>query len=166
MTESLENPVRSFTPAEANAILPLVRPIAEAWQRLACSTAYRAELLRSLPTSEGENGPETLHGEERAASMEAVDAAIREVDDLRRELVAMGLAPQDPLCGHLLFPTAVRVGGAYLSWMPADPSVANVIDGLEGPAARRPLGESIAKPLDRASLPTPHASSRQAEGAC
>jgi hypothetical protein len=166
MTERLEQPVRSFSPAEANALLPLVRPIAEAWQRLACSTAYRAELLRSLPTSEGENGPDTPHGAERAASMEAVDAAIRQVDDLRRELVAMGLAPQDPLCGHLLFPTANRVGGAYLSWMPADKSVANVLDAFDGPAARRPLCESVAKSLDRGSLSPPPSSSRKAEGAC
>jgi hypothetical protein len=166
MTERLEKPVRNFSPAEANALLPLVRPIAEAWQRLACSAAYRAELLRSLPTIEGENGPQTAHGAERAAAMEAVDAAISQVDELRLELVGMGLAPQDPLCGHLLFPSADRVSGAYLSWMPADKFVANVMDKFEGPAARRPLADSVVKSLDRASLSPPPASSRRAEGAC
>lgn len=165
MTERFEKPVRSFSPAEANALLPFVRPIAEAWRRLACSTAYRAELLRSLPTAEGENGPKTPHGEERAASMEAVDAAIRRVDELSREMVAMGIAPQDAISGHVLFPTAERIGGSYLSWIPEDLAVANVVDGVEGPAARRPLPESIATSLDRASLSPPPASSRHAEGA-
>ena len=166
MTERLEKPVRSFSPAEANALLPLVRPIAEAWQRLACSAAYRAELLRSLPTCEGENGPQSLHGEERAAAMEAVDATIRQVDELRLELVGMGVAPQDPLCGHLLFPTVDRVGGAYLSWIPADKAVANVMEKFEGPATRRPLPESVLKSLDRAALSPPAVTARQAEGAC
>lgn len=158
MTQNVEKPARLFSPAQADALLPLVRPIAEEWQGLACRTAYRAELLRSLPSSD-DNAPKTVHGEERAAAMEAVDEAIRRVDELRDELVRMGLAPQDAICGHLLFPSADRERGAYLSWLPGDASVANVLDAFEGPAARRPLidrsGKVLADALDRPPVSAP-----------
>jgi hypothetical protein len=125
---------RYFTVAEANALLPLLRPhvrrLMTAWQRLSEVQAEVVALLERRP-NEDLGGPPLSHA--AAAIIRAQTAMVA--------IQAYGVELKDPATGLLDFP-ALRGGvEVYLCWRYGEPRVGFWHPIETGIAGRQPLEE-------------------------
>jgi hypothetical protein len=129
---------RHFTPEEANALLPRIRPLAESMvasrHRLAGVEARRAALLERIAGNGGDLGPGDLA--ELTAEVEAESAALARAV---RELSALGVQVKDLDRGLVDFPSLRDGDEVLLCWQLGEDEVAfwhGVDDGFAG---RQPL---------------------------
>lgn len=129
---------RLFTPAEANAALDQVRPLAEALVEARASmlaaAARRAELRGQVAGNGGgidPAGPRALE--------EAFDDAVRDVARALGELDALGVLVKDPDAGLLDFPSQRGGEIVLLCWQLGEPEVAYWHPLEEGFAGRKPI---------------------------
>jgi hypothetical protein len=129
---------RHFTPEEANALLPQVRPLAErlvdAAGALARAEQERAKLLARIAGNGGDFPPSEL-----AERTEAVVTAEREVALCVRGLHALGLQVKDTRTGLVDFPALHEGREVLLCWRAGEESVAWWHGVEEGFAGRKPL---------------------------
>jgi hypothetical protein len=124
MTNS--RPVRDkkmFTPAQANAALPLVRVIVQDISTLARNLRDRQERLARL--SDGKRGKlaDAYHEElqQVQTELERDDERMR---DYLRELAELGVELKDPFSGLVDFPAWRDGHEVYLCWKLGEPEVA------------------------------------------
>jgi hypothetical protein len=124
MTEN--RPVRDkkmFTPAQANAALPLVRVIVQDISTLARNLRDRQERLARL--SDGKRGKlaDAYHEElqQVQTELERDDERMR---DYLRELAELGVELKDPFSGLVDFPARRDGHEVYLCWKLGEPEVA------------------------------------------
>lgn len=129
---------RHFTPDEANALLPEVRPLArrlvEAAHALADAERRRGELLAHIAGNGGDLPPSEL-----ADAAEAVESREAAVARAVRALHDLGVQVKDPRTGLVDFPA--RHGGreVLLCWRLGEEAVAHWHGLEEGFAGRKPL---------------------------
>jgi hypothetical protein len=129
---------RLFTPAEANAALEELRPVAERMieRRRVLVEAHRrqAELVARIAA----NGGDLTPGEVREAAEEVVRAADALVECIRR-IDAAGVQVKDLDEGLLDFPAKRGGEDVLLCWKVGEPEVAFWHSIDEGFAGRKPL---------------------------
>jgi hypothetical protein len=129
---------RTFTPEDANALLPVVRPLVEqmvaARQRLLRAQERQAELAGYVSS----NGGALARGD-AAEVQKAVDAAMSELAEAVRAIQKLGLQVKDLDTGLVDFPAVHRGVPILLCWRLGEDEV-GYWHGLEdGFAGRRPL---------------------------
>ena len=127
---------RSFTPAEARALLPRIRPLLadlrDAWHAL----AFAREQLQELEAF-GEGG-----GEEASRWRRDAEGQSQRVQSIVDELVAMGADVKDPLLGLIDFYHRRADGTIVLLCYRDDEADLGYWHPLDtGFAGRRPLSE-------------------------
>jgi hypothetical protein len=129
---------RHFTPEEANALLPEVRPAAERLVALADeldrAEARRAELLAHIAGNGGDLPPSEL-----AEATEAVSSAEGELGRCVRRLHALGVQVKDVRTGLVDFPARHAGEEVLLCWRVGEDSVDHWHGVEEGFAGRKPL---------------------------
>lgn len=129
---------RLFTPAEANALLPALRPLIAAMR---ASTARLAGALEAIgqrdARAERTGGTIPTDAEVRAAT--AADTARADLQAALEGLTAQGVVIKDPLRGLIDFPS-VRDGEVVeLCYLDGEPEVGHWHRVGEGFAGRTPL---------------------------
>lgn len=129
---------RTFTPAEANALLERVRPLVERLvEERATALATRVRRAELSAKVGGNGGGIDPHGVARIAA--AADEAAAGVRAAVEELHALGVEVKDLDAGLVDFP-ALRDGErVYLCWQLGEDEVAWWHGLEEGFAGRRPL---------------------------
>jgi hypothetical protein len=131
-------PERFFTPAEANELLPTVRPIAERM------VSHRKLLLRALRRRTSFNERIAGNGGDLSPQeLRALDEAIaREAGEVTRSveaLHALGVVVKDLDDGLVDFPARRGVEEVLLCWRVGEDDVAHWHGLEEGFAGRKPL---------------------------
>jgi hypothetical protein len=123
-----EEPVRSFTAEDANALLPTVAPLVEELRDAHAVMEQRQdEVMESVPT----NGGGAAHREFLEATTRAAKAM--------GELQELGLVIRDPSSGLVDFPARRDGREVFLCWRLGEPSVAWFHPPETGFAGRQPL---------------------------
>lgn len=129
---------RLFTPEEANALLPRVRPLAERMVALAAELAAaerrRAGLLGHIAGNGGDMPPSELAEATRAAETAAADLA-RCVE----RLSGLGVQVKDLELGLVDFPALRGAEEVLLCWKVGEAEVSFWHPADEGFSGRRPL---------------------------
>jgi hypothetical protein len=129
---------RHFTPEEANALLPEVRPLAERLVERAAeldrAEAGHARLLARIGGNGGNLPPSEL-----AEATEAVAAAEAAVARCVRRLHGLGVQVKDPRSGLVDFPALHEGREVLLCWRAGEESVAYWHGLEEGFAGRKAL---------------------------
>jgi hypothetical protein len=132
-------PDRTFTPAEAQALLDeVVRPLAERMVELCAAVEPLQREWRTIVIAIGSNGGGLDH--ERASELrESLEQAQAEVGDLVEEVVALGVQVKDPAQGLLDFPATIDGQPALLCWRVGEERIEfwHTLEG--GFAGRQPL---------------------------
>jgi len=132
---------RTFTAAEANALLPQVRPIVERLRAEAERARETEELLSDLDAYYGDSAdaPDNPEREKRDSLREALAAAEGGVGDALVELHDLGIEVKDIDRGLIDFHGERDGQIIYLCWESGEPSVAfwHPLEG--GFAARQPI---------------------------
>ncbi len=127
-----------FTPAEANAALEQVRPLAEALVEARASmlaaAARRAELRGHVAGNGGGIDPEAPR-----VVQSAFDEAVRAVARALGELDSLGVLVKDPDAGLLDFPSERDGEVVLLCWQLGEPAVEYWHSAEEGFAGRKPI---------------------------
>lgn len=128
----------TFTPEEANALLPQVRPLVEAMidhrATLLAASARRAEVQARI----GSNGA-GVDAEEIARLDETGHAAGAGLAETIEQLGALGVLVKDVDSGLVDFPSTYRGEPVLLCWQLGEPEVAWWHGPEDGFAGRRPL---------------------------
>jgi len=122
---------RLFTPEEANAILPKIRPL------LAEALAARQDILRLKPELE-QTFEKALGNGHNIESSELLDAFDR-VKAALKEIQARGVLVKDVNSGLLDFPSLREGRVVFLCWRYDEPKVAFWHDLDAGFAGRQPI---------------------------
>ena len=134
----MSNAPRLFTPAEANAALAEVRPLAEALVERAAALrraqAAQAALNLHIAGNGGDIAPTDL-----AEAEEAVQTAALAVAEGMRGLRALGVEVKDADTGLLDFPAEHEGRQVLLCWQLGEPEVAFWHGPEDGYAGRRAL---------------------------
>ncbi len=127
-----------FTPAEANATLPLVRAIVSDLVDLSCELTERRQRLSMLVGGKAGNSHDPYHEElvQVQKEMEKDTARLREyVEELR----ALGVEPKGGTQGLVDFPALLNGRKVYLCWKLGESRVLFWHDLEAGYAGRQPL---------------------------
>jgi len=127
-----------FTPAEANAALPLVTAIVQDIAALAKSLHERQERLARLgPSNRG--GLSEAYREE----LQQVQTELERDDDRMREYIQelsdLGIELKDPFTGLIDFPASINGRDVYLCWRMGEAEVAYWHELEAGFAGRQKL---------------------------
>lgn len=129
---------RIFTPEEANALLPQVRPLAEELVARAAAFDEAAAVHTRLVTRIAGNG-----GDMPPSELAEATAAAEEAEGLVRETLGqlrlLGVEVKDPRTGLLDFPAERDGEAVLLCWRVGEPEVAWWHGEDEGFAGRKPL---------------------------
>jgi hypothetical protein len=112
-----------FTPASANATLPLVRVIARDVTELARELRERHERL-SRVLSGKRSGLSEAHEEEMLQAQREVERGQDRMRDYERELKQLGIELKDYFTGLIDFPCRMDGREVYLCWRLGEPEVA------------------------------------------
>ena len=130
--------MRTFTPAEANAALDEIRPIAERMvahrRALLEAQIKQAQLVTRIAGNGGDFTPEEVRG--------AAEEVTREVDGIAeciRRINELGVDVKDLDEGLIDFPARRRDEDVLLCWKVGEPEVAFWHGLEEGFAGRKPL---------------------------
>jgi hypothetical protein len=125
---------RYFTVAEANALLPVLRPhiaqLIQAWRRLTASQAKVSKILEDHPHVDLGGPPLTQAAVDLIRSQNAMMA-----------IQALGVDLKDPVTGLIDFPTLRNGVEVCLCWQYDEPEVAFWHSLESGFAGRQPLDE-------------------------
>jgi len=125
---------RYFTVAEANALLPVLRPhivrLIAAWRRLSAAQAQVAAILERKPRADLGGPP-----------LSTAAADIVRVQTAMRAIQALGVEIKDPATGLIDFPTLRNGVEVYLCWRYGEPKVGFWHPIETGFAGRQPLEE-------------------------
>jgi hypothetical protein len=114
---------RYYTPAQANATLPLVRAIVQDIVELAGDIQERQE--RSDRTRVGGRGKlSAAHEEESAGGQAELERAQERMRELESELADLGIELKDYLMGLIDFRCRMDGRDVYLCWKLGEPTVA------------------------------------------
>jgi hypothetical protein len=112
-----------FTPASANATLPLVRVIVRDVTELARELRERHERL-SRVLSGKHSGLSEAHEEEMLQAQREVERGQDRMRDYERELKQLGIELKDYFTGLIDFPCRMDGREVYLCWRLGEPEVA------------------------------------------
>jgi hypothetical protein len=112
-----------FTPASANATLPLVRVIVRDVTELAKELRERHERL-SRVLSGKRSGLSEAHEEEMLQAQREVERGQDRMRDYERELKQLGIELKDYFTGLIDFPCRMDGREVYLCWRLGEPEVA------------------------------------------
>lgn len=131
-------PERYFTPEEANALLPEIRPLAEEMvghrRRLAAAEARQAEVLERISGNGGDLAPSDL-----AELAEEVEQHATALARCLRDLSALGVQVKDLERGLVDFPALREGEEVLLCWELGEDEVAYWHGVDDGFAGRQPL---------------------------
>jgi hypothetical protein len=127
-----------FTPAEANASLPLVRAIVTDVTRLAAELRDRHERLVRFRPREG-SGLLEAHREELLQMQAELERGEEQMREYEKELQQLGIELKDYLTGLVDFPCRMNGRDVYLCWRLGEPSVAHWHELEAGFAGRQRL---------------------------
>jgi hypothetical protein len=131
---------RFFTPAEANAMLPLVRSIVRDIAELSRDLRDRHERLTQLGA--GQERPDAFadsYREERQAAQRELEQDQARLDAYVDELHELGVALKDFFVGLVDFPSRREGRPVWLCWKLGEPRVAFWHEIDAGAAGRQPL---------------------------
>jgi hypothetical protein len=124
-----------FTPAEANATLPLARSIVKDITELAATLQDRQERLSRL----GRGGMGPAYDEEIATLQEEFERGQERMQEYVRELHGLGIELKDYFTGLIDFPARMNGREVYLCWRLGEPDVAHWHELDAGFAGRQKL---------------------------
>jgi hypothetical protein len=127
-----------FTPASANATLPLVRAIIRDVTELARELRERHDRL-SRVLSGKRSGLSQAHQEELLQAQGEVERGQERMHDYERELQQLGVELKDYYTGLIDFPCWMDGREVYLCWRLGEPDVGHWHEVTEGFAGRRTL---------------------------
>jgi hypothetical protein len=136
-------PDRTFTAAEANAALPLVRAIVADLVRLSREVVERRQRLEALlgrPSARRGQQPDPYREELAHVQQELEDDAQR-LQEYVGELRQLGVEPKSAVEGLIDFPTIVDGQRAYLCWKLGEAQVLFWHEHDTGYQGRRALGQ-------------------------
>jgi hypothetical protein len=114
---------RYYSPAQANAALPLVRAIVQDIVSLARDLRERQE--RAVPARLGSRGRlSQAHEEELQSGREEIERGEERMRELVRELTELGVELKDEVSGLIDFRWRLDGRDVYLCWRLGEPSVA------------------------------------------
>jgi hypothetical protein len=128
-----------FTPAEANATLPLVRAIVSDLVDLSRDLAERRQRLSLLLAGKSKTARDPYH-EELVQTQKDMDRDIVRLREYVEELKALGVEPKSGTEGLVDFPAILSGRPVYLCWKFDEPRVLYWHDLEAGFAGRQPLG--------------------------
>jgi hypothetical protein len=131
-------PARLFTPAEANSVLPDVRPIVEGLVQLRARLRELEGTQRALVTAIGGNGEGHAAGD-LGLAREEFESLAAELDDCVVKLDAIGVEVKDPDIGLVDFPALRDDVEVLLCWRLGEESVEYWHDPEAGFAGRKPI---------------------------
>jgi hypothetical protein len=111
-----------FTPASANATLPLVRVIVRDVTELAKELRERHECLSRVLTGK-RSGLSEAHEEEMLQAQREVERGQDRMRDYERELKQLGIELKDYFTGLIDFPCRMDGREVYLCWRLGEPEV-------------------------------------------
>jgi hypothetical protein len=128
-----------FTPAEANATLPLVRAIVSDLVVLSRDLAERRQRISPLLTGKAKKARDPYH-EELVQTQKDMDRDIVRLKEYVEELRALGVEPKSGTEGLVDFPAMLDGRPVYLCWKLDEPCVLFWHDLEAGFTGRKPLG--------------------------
>ena len=129
-----------YTPAEANASLPLVRAIVSDIMQLAAELRERGERLQK--TGGGKQRIDDAHREELQQLQADLERDQEKIGEYFTELNRLGIELKDPFTGLIDFPCWMDDREVYLCWRHGEPQVAHWHELDAGFAGRQKLQES------------------------
>jgi hypothetical protein len=129
-------PRKFFTVEEANAMLPLVRAIAQDLARLSQNVVERRERLSAM--RQGERRHDQF-SEELIAEEAELEKDCQQLYEYVEELRQLGVEPKNGLEGLIDFPAIMDNREVYLCWRLGEPEVQFWHDLEAGFAGRQPL---------------------------
>ena len=146
MTAARPRTRKYFTPAQANAALPLVRAIVGDIVALANDLRDRHESLARLRQADRKSAPSTAHQEELDLARAEFERGKTRMQELERELADLGIELKDYFTGLVDFWCRLDGRDVYLCWKLGEPEVAHWHELNAGFAGRRKLTvEAVAK---------------------
>jgi hypothetical protein len=147
MSQAKANP-KFFTPAEANATLPLVRVIVRDITVLAQELRRRHEQWQRLTNS---GKLDHAHQEEVQQIADELEKGQERLQALVEELTSLQVEMKDPFSGLVDFPCVKDGRVVYLCWKQGEEQVAHWHELWAGFAGRKPLPECVeAKQIGKA----------------
>src|SRR4051812_30983253 len=137
---------KTFTVAQANATLPLVRAIVRDISELALSLRDRQDRLARLNEQGREGNLSTAHDEELRQVEAELERGQESMRDYIRELLQLGVELKDPFTGLVDFPSQFEGREVYLCWRLGEPDVGHWHEldaGFAGRQKLKPGGESV-----------------------
>jgi hypothetical protein len=129
---------KSFTVAEANSTLPLVRAIVRDVTELAQELKERHERLTRMRPG-GRLGLSDAHDEEVAQAQAEFERGQERMEEYARELQQLGVELKDYYTGLIDFPSLMNGRPVYLCWRLGEPEVAHWHELEAGFAGRQKL---------------------------
>jgi hypothetical protein len=129
---------RIFTPAEANATLPLVRAIVSDLVGLSRDLAERSQRLAQLSGDKSATGRDPYH-EELVQVRKDMDKDVLQLKGYVDELRALGVEPKSGTEGLVDFPAILNGRKVYLCWKLGESRVLFWHDLEAGYGGRQPL---------------------------
>jgi hypothetical protein len=136
--KATKNPKKHFSPAEANAMLPLVRAIVTDIVTLAKDVHERQERIARVQDS-GATAAAEAYTAELQQALAALENDHQRLLDLQSELEKLGIELKDYLTGLVDFPSWQDGRSIYLCWRLGEPTVAHWHELDAGFAGRRKL---------------------------
>jgi hypothetical protein len=134
-------PARTFTVDQANAMLPLVRAITADLTTTARELVERRHRF-ALLTAGRDLKPGDPYAEELAHAEAELEKDAAKVQEYLRELVALGVEPKGAVEGLIDFPSVVDGRIIYLCWRLGESAVQHWHELDAGFAGRRPIANA------------------------
>jgi hypothetical protein len=128
-----------FTPAEANATLPLLRSILRDVTELASELKERHERLGRVPVPAGAGGRGDAYQEELNEMQAEFERGRERMKEYLEELRGLGVELKDEYTGLVDFPSILDDHEVYLCWRLGEPEVAHWHEIDAGFAGRQRL---------------------------
>src|SRR5262245_7067046 len=128
-----------FTPAQANAALPLVRAIVADIVALAGDLRDRHESLDRLRQADRKSALSAAHQEELDLAQAEFERGRQRMQELEQELADLGIELKDHFKGLVDFWCRMDGRDVYLCWKLGEPEVAHWHELNAGFAGRRKL---------------------------
>ena len=138
MASHVSSPPKSFTLAEANASLPLVRAITQDLVRASRELLERRERIQQLVSGRrlASGNP---YDEELAQIEEQLDQEAQRVQEYIDELQELGVEPRSAIDGLVDFPARLHDRRVYLCWKLGEERVQYWHEIDRGFSSRKPL---------------------------
>jgi hypothetical protein len=128
-----------FTPAQANAALPLVRAIVGDIVHLANELRDRHEILAQRSRTDRRTALSPAHQEELELAQAEFERGRERMQELEKELADLGIELKDYFTGLIDFWCRMDGRDVYLCWKLGEPEVAHWHELNAGFAGRRKL---------------------------